>query len=202
MQVTQCKDPLQHVPHTWTYDPGTSGSDIHYICLGHDTEETLEAHAFQGRRAVNVVDTKAEEKRREATWRESRRIQIERMELGLNDLASYVHEVAVHKGWWPDGLETEREFPELIALMHSELSEALESWRDHEDPYFRKEVKSPPTSPLTTVFKPEGWGVEMADCIIRILDACEYYGLNIANILKEKMFYNLTREQRHGNKKA
>ena len=42
--------------------------------------------------------------------------------MNINSFAKQVHENAVAHGWW----ETEREFPEIIALIHSELSEALE----------------------------------------------------------------------------
>lgn len=49
--------------------------------------------------------------------------------------------------------------------------------------------------------KPEGMAVEMADCIIRILDWCGKEGIDIDDVIAEKMAYNKTRPYRHGGKK-
>lgn len=40
----------------------------------------------------------------------------------INEFAAEVHKNAVEHGWW----EGERTFPEIVALIHSEVSEALE----------------------------------------------------------------------------
>ena len=49
----------------------------------------------------------------------------------VNEFAKEVHENAVAHGWW----ETARSFPEVAALIHSEVSEALEEWRDVKSGY-------------------------------------------------------------------
>ena len=111
----------------------------------------------------------------------------------LNDLAKEIHENAVSKGWW----ETERPFPEIIALCHSELSEALEEYRDGRPVsaiYFQGDK--------TGHDKPEGVPVELADCIIRILDYCGHKGINIDEVIRLKVNYNKTRTYRHGGKQA
>jgi len=98
--------------------------------------------------------------------------------------------IAKEKGWH----ELPRSFGDLIALCHSELSEALEEYRQHGlDPvwfiYF-KDKKD----------KPEGIAVELADVLIRLFDMCVELEIPILTALMLKMSYNKTREYRHGNK--
>lgn len=88
--------------------------------------------------------------------------------MNIGEPQKEAHAMAREKGWY----ERERELPELIALMHSELSEALESWREGEEPEF-----------YHVSGKPEGWGMELADAVIRIVDACEFYGVDLARRL-------------------
>ena len=74
---------------------------------------------------------------------------------------------------------------EKIALMHSELSEALEAIRkgspaDEKCPEFSNEV------------------VELADCVIRIFDYCGQFDLDIVGALSAKHAYNKNRPHKHG----
>jgi NTP pyrophosphatase (non-canonical NTP hydrolase) len=75
---------------------------------------------------------------------------------------------------------------ELIALMHAELSEALEVLRD---PDITESDK------LHGVLAIEE---ELADVIIRIMDMAELSGYNIANAILNKIDYNKTRPFKHG----
>lgn len=104
----------------------------------------------------------------------------------LNDYAATIHLIAVKHGWW----EKERNFGEMLALMHSEISEALEAHREHR-PAFYIDSESQ---------KPEGWAVELVDCMIRILDTLEETGLDIDKIMSLKIAYNDTRPYKHGGK--
>lgn len=107
----------------------------------------------------------------------------------LNELAQQIHENAVAHGWW----DREVEFPEIIALCHSELSEALEAYRNGMPFLCQRNCEDE---------KPEGIAVEMADCIIRILDWCGKEGIDIDSIITEKHEYNKARPYRHGGKRC
>lgn len=107
----------------------------------------------------------------------------------INEFANEVHKNAVEHGWW----ETERTFPEIAALIHSEISEALEEYRDGRQ---AAEIY------LGNSGKPEGIPIELADAIIRIFDYCAFVGIDIEAALKCKHEYNKSRQYRHGGKKC
>lgn len=102
----------------------------------------------------------------------------------INEWAAEIHENAVKHGWW----EEDRSFAEVVALCHSELSEALEADRAGEPMVWHKNGK------------PEGAAVELIDCVIRILDWCGYANINAEEVLKDKHEYNITRPYKHGKK--
>lgn len=112
----------------------------------------------------------------------------------IADLIRESHATAVEKGWW----QTDRPFSEGIALMHSELSEALEEWRKHGMNNMMYNADA--CAPLDV--KPEGIAVELADVLIRVGDWCGKHGIPLEAALVAKMRYNKTREFRHGGKLA
>lgn len=94
----------------------------------------------------------------------------------------------------PFGVDADR-VAALIALAHSELSEALEELRKGPGHYslrFEKDSRG--------IDKPEGFDVELADAIIRILNICSSLGLDIQRALMVKNEYNMTRDPRHGGR--
>lgn len=108
----------------------------------------------------------------------------------FREMQELAHSTAQEKGWW----DTPRSIPEQIALMHSELSEALEEYRANHKPSTIRRRESDG--------KPEGFGIELADCIIRILDTAEYYKLDMEHMLNIKLEFNKSRPFRHGDKRA
>lgn len=125
----------------------------------------------------------------------------------INEFVAEVHENAKAHGWW-DG--EERSFGELIALCHSELSEALEELRNGYMPttvYYSggTEVQDDSTydgigSYTVIDQKPGGIPIELADCVIRIMDMCGHYGIDLEAAITEKHEYNKARPYRHGGK--
>jgi len=101
---------------------------------------------------------------------------MQKKKLSVSDLIKECHKVAKSKGWW----DSERNDGELIALMHSELSEALEALRNHQ--------------------KKHDLAEELADCCIRIFDYCGHRKIDLEKALNKKIEYNKTRPYRHGKK--
>lgn len=98
----------------------------------------------------------------------------------INDLCSDAFEIAKQNGWHDE----KREFGTLIALMHSELSEALEAYRkDSEDVMW---------SNITE---------ELADVCIRIFNACGEYNLDLATAIESKMEKNKARGYKYGGRR-
>ena len=104
---------------------------------------------------------------------------------GYNALAEKIHNDNVAKGFWPEDKST-RNVGEALMLAVSELSEGLEAHRkdlndDHLPQY-------------------KGLPVELADCVIRIMDLSFGLGLPVAEALVDKLEYNRQRPFKHGKK--
>lgn len=132
--------------------------------------------------------------------------------MNINDLAKEVHENAVAHGWW----ETPPSIPEALCLIHSELSEALEEYREGKPPIYGTcalaaedceysgvcdRVGHPEGDGfLVRYCKPEGIAVELADVILRALDLMAHLGVDVDAVVMAKHNYNLGREYKHGGK--
>lgn len=103
----------------------------------------------------------------------------------INDMAWQANQNSRAKGFWDD---PKFNVAEKLALIHSEVSEALECDRDgHHLTSFREGDG-----------KPEGFPSELADIIIRIGDLAEHLGINLEHEIETKMAYNKTRPAKHG----
>ena len=100
--------------------------------------------------------------------------------LQFDDMAEQVHQLAKTNGFWDE----DRNVGEMIALIHSELSEGLEGHRRRtEDDHL------PGRSSLE---------VELADAIIRIMDLAVGLGLDVGTAIVQKHVFNRSRPYRHG----
>jgi NTP pyrophosphatase (non-canonical NTP hydrolase) len=107
------------------------------------------------------------------------------MDVSLNDIAEACNKTAADHGFWDhDVLKVgsgEAENPSIIAeklaLIHSEVSEALEDTRDRNWDHI---------------------GEELADVIIRVLDLTHHLNIDIHTEVMKKMRKNEKRPLKHG----
>jgi NTP pyrophosphatase (non-canonical NTP hydrolase) len=104
-----------------------------------------------------------------------------------------VRKVNEANGWF----DSSRTFGDDIALLHSEVSEAFEAFRLHGD---CRDLTDSVTPGDLSQRKPEGVGSELADVLVRLLDTCERYGIDLEWEFNRKILYNATRGYRHGNR--
>ena len=93
----------------------------------------------------------------------------------INKLCDEAYETAKDKGWYDRDTETGTQ----LALIHSEVSEALEADRKGLSDQFAG---------------------ELADVCIRVFSLCGSRGIDLENYILEKMLLNKSRPYRHGNK--
>jgi len=92
------------------------------------------------------------------------------------ELQKAVHDNAVRHGFW----ESPVNLGEKVALIHSELSELLEVFRDPEA---------------------EGTvGEELADTVIRVMDLAQYLGIDLFHEIEAKHKININRSHKHNKR--
>lgn len=94
------------------------------------------------------------------------------------------YRISMEHGWY----EEPRTFGDILALMHSELSEALEAYRNAD--LISEKIRS--FSPIEE---------ELADLLIRVFDYAGHRNLRLGRAIIAKMLYNNERPHRHGGKR-
>ena len=101
----------------------------------------------------------------------------------LNELAAEIREINRANGWnvteEADWMATYK-VPAILALVHSEVSEALEAFRVNDIGHFAE---------------------ELADIVIRVLDIAPGFGIDMDNEIARKLAKNRKRGYRHGGKR-
>lgn len=100
----------------------------------------------------------------------------------INHMVKTVHNNNIEAGWFSDittGERIDRNVPEMMCLIHSEISEAMEGYRKNlmDDHLTHRKMEE----------------VELADAVIRIFDLAGYLGYDLGGAIAEKMEYNLNR---------
>lgn len=102
----------------------------------------------------------------------------------LNQLGSEINEINRANGWQvcqPQDWQETYKIPGVLALIHSEVSEALEAFRKGDQANFSE---------------------ELADVIIRVLDCAAGLGLDIDAEVFNKLQKNRQRGFKHGGKRV
>lgn len=108
---------------------------------------------------------------------------------GIDCLQNLCHGLSARSGWWDGVDKTDKNvIGTKLALIHSEISEALEGVR-----------KDCPDTHLTHRSMVE---VELADAVIRIMDLVGAMKLDLAGAIIEKLAYNKTRQDHKRENRA
>ena len=109
---------------------------------------------------------------------------IENMQKPFNTLAQKIVKINSANGWnvtVPEDWKQPYKIPAILALITSEVSEALEDFRKDEKEHFAEEI---------------------ADVLIRVLDLTGGMGIDIDEEVAKKLEINKKRGFRHGGKKV
>lgn len=120
----------------------------------------------------------------------------------MNTLSKEIHAANVKKGFY----EEEKNIGEMLALIHSEVSEMLEAHRKDNwssvissYSYLFEKGDDAFNSLFESLIK-DTFEDELADTVIRCLDLAGYLDIDIEAHVKAKLRYNSLRPYKHGKK--
>jgi len=122
--------------------------------------------------------------------------QLEMRILTLKSISGWqakVYEINASNGFHDDPIVDETgALGKRLLLVVEELTEAYAELRANRavtETYYTETPQG---------LKPEGFGVELADAVIRILDIAERWGIDLQGLMAEKTIYNAKRGYKHG----
>ena len=126
----------------------------------------------------------------------------------LNKLASQIYKGNAEKGFWDDSsrdVKDKKDVALKLMLITSELGEAMEAHRKDkfaDIELYEHEMEVFPSNPNDNFVNriKDTFEDEVADALIRILDMCGGYGIDIQFHVENKLKYNATRPKLHGKK--
>lgn len=115
----------------------------------------------------------------------------------MNEIAADIHFTSTSKGFEAPNVEN---INQKLLLAVSEICEAQEELRDGHDftEIYYSTNAGYGDERTHGDLKPEGFSVEIADAIIRLLDICNATGIDIEAVIELKLAFNLTRPPKHG----
>lgn len=117
----------------------------------------------------------------------------------INELSKEIHQNAKNKGFF----DNERNIGEMLCLIHSEVSEALEA--DRKSKYTTGNIEMINSFVVDQMFVTDFKIVvkdtfedELADIMIRVMDLAAFKGINLEQHILAKMRFNSMRGHKHG----